>query len=1213
MDKDLSCIEKEIKDKLVECEIWGDLGLSFDEYETLTQNIKDALSKTDRDRKSYLYFLNNYPATLLTQVINFILYNDENKFWDEWQESLDLDINFNDRPIIGSIWIKKMARFGFTILEDGGYKYLTPLICQAGVPNSSLGNLFYIVENTENQYFDPREIIDDLFSWRRYLLNKPIERYIRLHRDSAVKFILDIYEIVKNNVDTISTENNRIVEQYKKYKDYEATRFNSRKHGINEYIMPHLFFDSITKGPTIKLPQFPINNEYVRNLIWKIEGDAFQTSVSVKTLTTDLGRLSEEALVSVPCLPEYFIKVYDDINEQKPLKAWENSIEGFTNEFLIFDNRGKRVSGEYLPKDSGYILYKNDTVKVKFNNMMKEDLYLPEISKDFNAIMFYITNKDSSLEVQNLTSKYSISCRPTLNVRIYSDKYLFDENESKDNITVFTKFPIIEIDLEDNKSVDDMLIIIRNRLCNYKQTLHVSDYVSIQKSTGNIVIDNNNSENIMPYGNYEISFYKDKAFLQSYNFAYSPLILYDSNNTNLWPNHNSNLESTGFCYKPEKGIEIVFQSEVKENLVLINNEVWKQVILKEYSRFIKGNLVVNQDNQIIKIPFKKTVRNITWKFWNEDNSEERICLGTEYFDDDEFKNNKWWLTLDFNMNSIQSTPTIELTSKLNHIADINSKSSGKANIPMSIFSTTIENASFPIEILLNYSIDNEKKSIILAKISEKVLLNELRYKNDDGTKNKPYLIWKLYGKGVAGSDNTLELVQINDTAFKEDIDLCCSKANKNGIHESLKLSNNLNSGLFKMQMKKADDFFGDTDKFKPVEVGKSNTILVNVHDIIKDNNTISGLINMTLCLWNNKDLLKKVKNILQNKVNSIDKSISVKDIRNLITLTYNFGFINNPKDLEINYLINQILDIISEKYLNPNQRLEFLIELLDSDTEQEELEFIYNKFSLSLSKFSDKPPTKENVDHLSNIDNAASITWMLLTHAKFSYPGLAHKILNTIGLNSATEMLRFNNKCKDCQGQQEWIDCYVRVISDNILCTNYKIIPSPNIYGDTEDLLNIIDWGRPGRNDEPKLLLENKTDSGTEFCGLKYIDMLVSWFFYYKRNVDELKPLIDSLKELFEEIDCSIRNLDKGILEFIKPITLALNGRYIEKSVYEIFYYSGLSTVIKALHNRNKITDKQLMSADNYLITMKKVCPEIVANDLLLAELYMFFKERGTR
>lgn len=1212
---EFSNIEKEIRDKLTECEIWGDLGLSFDEYETLTQNIKEALSKTNRDLSSYLYYVNNYPATLLTQVINFILYNDENKFWDEWQVSLDLNINFNDRPVIGSIWIKKMARFGFKSNEDGGYKFLTPLICQAGVPNSSLGNLFYIMENTENQYFDPREIIDDLFSWRRYLLNKPIERYIRLHRDSAINFILEIYEIVKNNVDIVSTGNNRIVEQYKKYKDTESIKFNSKKYGINQYIMPYLFFDSISKGLTIKLPQITISNEYIKNLIWKIEGDGFETSIAVKTSATDFGKLSEETLVSVPYSSKYFIKVYDDINDQKPLKVWENPIEGFTKEFIIFDNRGKRVSGEYLPRDSGYIIYKKDTVKVKFNQLMKEDLYLPETSKGLNAVIFFIANKDISLEVQNSNDKYSILCRPTLNVRIYSDQSLFDEKASKDNIAVYTRFPSIEVDLIDNKLNNDMLIIIKNRICNYKQTLHLSDYLYMQNSTDTISINMNSSDNSMPYGIYEISFYKEKAFLQSYNFAYSPLILYDFYNINLWPNYNSNMESTGFCYKPEKGVDIAFESEVKENLVLINNEAWKQVSLKGHSRFISGNLAINQDNQILKIPFKKTVRNITWKFWNEENKEERICYGTEYFNDEEFRNSKWWLTIDLNMDLIQFPPTIELTSRSNHIANINFQNSGKANLPMSIFSTTFENASYPIEIVLNYSIGNDKKSITLAKVSEKVLLNDVKYKNDDGTKNKPYLLWKQSGKGVAGSDNILELIQINDMAFKEDIDLSYAKLHKNGIREFLKLKNNLNSGLFKIQLKKADDFFGDFNKFKPVEIGEYNTILVNYHDILKDDNTISGIINMTLCLWNNKNLLQRVKNKLQNNPISItNKSINIKDIRNLITLAYNFGYINNPTDLEVKELINQILDTISEKYLNPSQRLDFLIVLLDSDTEQEQFEYIYNKFSLSLSKFSDKPPTKENIDRLSNIDNIASIVWLIYSdNTKPSYRGLSNKILNTIGLSSAMEMLRFNNKCSECQKHQEWIECYEKIISNNKFCTKFTIIPTSNLYGNTEDFLNMIDWGRPNRNDEPKLLFEKKPESGIEFCGIRYIDMLINWFFCYKRNMDKLKPHIDELKELYEEIDYSMQNLDKGIIEYIKPITSGLYGRDVGNKIYEIFYYSGLSTIIKALHNSNKITDKQLLSSDKYLITMNKVCPEIVANDLLLAELYMFFKERGAK
>lgn len=62
----LSDIEASIKEKLPECEIWGDLELSAEEYYILKEKIIDNLKPFGDGYQAYLNLLKIYPAALST-------------------------------------------------------------------------------------------------------------------------------------------------------------------------------------------------------------------------------------------------------------------------------------------------------------------------------------------------------------------------------------------------------------------------------------------------------------------------------------------------------------------------------------------------------------------------------------------------------------------------------------------------------------------------------------------------------------------------------------------------------------------------------------------------------------------------------------------------------------------------------------------------------------------------------------------------------------------------------------------------------------------------------------------------------------------------------------------------------------------------------------------------------------------------------------------
>ncbi len=189
---DMGVIEHTLKNNIGNCVIWGDLDISFDEYITIKSKIMDKLSYSPTVMEIKLLF-KKYPVTMVTDIINFVLFEYDNvDFWNSWANRFNLCLAVNNQTEIGYLIHEIFGDYKFEIIEDGGYKYVTPILCQAGIPCSCLNKLFDILDGTLNLlHFDAMELVNEIIELKKQSFNIDTTHL----EDKIDKLVFRIYKL----------------------------------------------------------------------------------------------------------------------------------------------------------------------------------------------------------------------------------------------------------------------------------------------------------------------------------------------------------------------------------------------------------------------------------------------------------------------------------------------------------------------------------------------------------------------------------------------------------------------------------------------------------------------------------------------------------------------------------------------------------------------------------------------------------------------------------------------------------------------------------------------------------------------------------------------------------------------------------------------------------------------------------------------------------
>ena len=373
----MKTIELILSDRLQDCDIWSDLGLSEEEFDILTQKIRAYIFRTDVF-KTYLSLFQTYPICAVSQIVYFVVYQYQDEFWTPWAKNIGLDIDQSKCGYIGSKVISVFKKYNMKYSEDG-YKYVTPIMCQAGIPYAHMDDLFDAVYSERRVNIDAQALVADLLNWKSHVLHKSVLRFLADYPSKAAEMLADANELLQTQSSGTATEGNNAI-LLKKYDEWRKTSKETQrlKRRSQEYPLPVMSFSDDGRGICLRLPSITAKNEYTsayrwvlctRELTWKKE--------VVTKLYRESSRLyTKKKCVSAPPAEASIVQLFDDIEKNALL---EREITGFANDkFALFDSHGRKINDEFIPPKQAYLVYQKEACIVKTAECNKMDIYRPE-------------------------------------------------------------------------------------------------------------------------------------------------------------------------------------------------------------------------------------------------------------------------------------------------------------------------------------------------------------------------------------------------------------------------------------------------------------------------------------------------------------------------------------------------------------------------------------------------------------------------------------------------------------------------------------------------------------------------------------------------------------------------------------------------------------------------------------------------------------------
>lgn len=1230
---DLGVIENILKEHIGKCEIWGDLDLSIEGYRNIMTKIVGVLGDTPTIYEVKTLF-KKYPVTMVSDIINFVLFEfNNNDFWSSWANRLNVSLAANNQMEIGGLVLEIFKRYNFEIIEDGGYTYVTPILCQAGIPCSCFNKIFEILDSTLNSsYFVTRELVDELRKYRSYLIDAPVERYFRLHTERAIELITGLREMM-HSLGVATTFDSalppyfegvekRIINQYVGWRtENKHKRYKGRK-SEQYFNCPKLVYD-VCKGICIFLAGQVLRQEMIYKLQWIItlNDDTEVITEFSQVYNTDGRNITNEKFVPVNFSKSYKIEVFDADDSTKALTgAW--SINGINevNPLLAFTESGVVMSQKYLTRKGNIIVFDIEKTNITDKQGIQEliSIDLPKSWSNAVAYKVYPAEKRASITFENSGEELKVECKLNFDIEFVQTGTLFGEKFSTQETPVFVKLPTVEIsgDVDEchKSTFDDWQVSIIHRLSNTKHTMMLSEIGVMQY--GNCVRFSLDSyakyyyEGL--YGLYEIKIY-DGKMRRYISFYMSPVIEYTSVFENTFEDIPIIRKKAGFYFKSVDSVNVEFKNSVRVSPTPDRGIDWNFVITESKGAFIYGQIRFEYAGNIYKIPFKKTIRKLEWQFWNE-NRTDMEDYGLKLFYVNQLKEAKWRLALHITeQKEIHKDYKIFLESSNGQMLqkkDVTIDEEGNYIVTLNLFQDTIMANMLPQRLMLYISTENnDLPPICLAIIRSFVEIHNPKFTL---SKERPVIFWD---KGNDLSGKKLKLISLNDPhleVLEYQLDELKSFKSKEDIdYEGIIINKVLSDGAYRISLTENEDscFFDDDIQSTTFAFEKERILYVNGKQLLGEllkNESVSlydwlSAVVVSLCKEEWVDIIK----IKMQKL--IEKQVFKFDNEKCTTLLFYLLLATNEKS-NLNYVIKEKVKSICESLnfwcIKNNERLEILKQLLNSNMSDNDSLLIIEVLQLYLFKSNGNSlldrrsmqrlwELNENIAVLANLRRCTEdVTTDLL------------RISNYINSETLEQIIQFtpNSTCKT----YHWLNCFENILSRKCRCNKVKFECTKQVWGDGYEWSNL--FANVKSNYKLELIPpEDSQTDGYEIMGANYLTLIYS--LVTKKAEQSSCAEKKAMQDIFK-----VENLISKYNPVFTNIHIVLRKRIGNGSggAHRLFYLIGAASVLETLASTERIEYCDLRELLPFWKNAIKAFHKLVYRDLIVAELnVMFDDERG--
>ena len=1189
----LADIEFRIREELKKCSYWGELPVSRTQYE----NLCDAI-KAEKENKSTTEFVNflfeNYPACTVTTMVFFAVFEYKNEdYWEPWNKRIGIETSLNHRSFEGSKMLSTLKRFHMDKYEDDGFKYLTPILCQAGVPDSNLDDLFYAL--TTSDRFDAHELIAEYKGWRAVYIKRPLQRFIRLHEDSALNLIVLVHDVMldEKNENEESYEG-RIARQYEEWKEQNLNRKGVFKGKGAYQENPYLMLDE-DKGLCVVLPEYLLKDEYCDYIKWVIEDDnGVMCGLECEVFNDGNNKHSLRKMVPVPAKNSYKIKLYDpeSLDGDRLLDDWEK--DGLQQKgYLLFGENGKRRTDEMFPSEGATLIVSEKLNDIQFIDIIEEEVVLPN-NEGIRA--YHILPEKSTAHIKlGDDANTTITLKRNIKADIFGGTFLFGSEETGFYYPIYTAEPMIRIEKEDGQIDSTISMVLRNRDSGLKRTIIIDrvnilseedEYVSFHalKSFGATAED---------YGRYSIKFYVKGIFKKEIEFAYIPEIIFDEKNQVLWPNEKGTFLTSGFRYKTTKDVKIEFKSRVNEVTEKDADGYWNLVRSREPNEFIEGEITVAlAEEKEIVIQFRKRIRDIQWMLWKEDEIDTELSYGEGRLDIKDIENDNWLLS--FSMRKILPSEECWLSLKSSDdetIQQVRVKPSekGKWHISIRAFEASIEGKKLPLTISFIHSTESGREEFRLVEIYESVILRGLkatkfrRKVDEDNTVLVPVLTWRPAPKGY--NMQSLVIKSLTDLEMDDiPIENVRRKVTKDGHKiQFMSFESDLPPGLYRLAYGEEDYFDFGNDEFEPPVLSYNNTFVVGQKQLLDHFNEgiLSGILDAVSTSYRKEDRLEQMLKITDKK--EFDGELELNDLRRMIVFAlYALKDPDGSCEKLILQLLKKMYDRMQES--DKSRLFETIITVEIKESEKKKLIDLFGLYYVVTNQAS-----QETVDKIMSIDTFLGIrSVMKCPRSQWAF----HSLTASLGFDIMKEM--------------------TKKMPDGSL----KVEATYEMFGDTNYFYNMFDWEsvlKLKNYKPPKLDLSKKPEDELIFWSDGFINLMVKWYFRYFNRQEKNKELENETAALAKDINRIADAVGKVAGEDVQDYLSKTIVREPENNggFYPMIAYSVKAGMVFALHDfgRIKLSDEKYDLMIRFINNMTVIFPELIKRDILMAELYLYLKE----
>lgn len=1226
----LGVIEQVLKEHLVNCEIWGDLDLSIEEYINIKNRIMDlfvhsptALQIKDLFRK--------YPVTMVSDIINFVLFEFDNiDFWSSWANRFEATLASSNQTEIGKMVMRIFERYNFEIIEDGGYVYVTPILCQAGIPCSCFNKIFSILENTLNvPYFSTREFVGELRGYRSYLIDAPVERYFRLHTDRAIDLISGIREMMHSlgalssfdddSLPDFAGVETRIIKQYIEWRKENRYKKYGKRKSEQYFNPPKLIFDDC-KGICLLLPRQVLRDDMIYKLKWQIAYDATKKANEFSQVyNTDGINYTIEKTVPVDIAGIYKIDVFNADDASKSLtRSWVINGINKDNPVLAFNESGLIMSQQFISRKGITVVFDSNKTIITDQQGIQElvSIDLPESWTNARAYKIYPAEKKACITINSNKEKLDIECKHNFDIDFVQYGTLFDEKFSSYEVPVFVRFPTIDIigDIDEwpISTFDSWQISIIHRLSNTRHTVMLSE-IGIRRKNDCYHLSLANYANELfygLYGPYEIKIYDGKK-RRDLSFYMSPTIDYSGIIEEIGDDIYK--KKAGFYYKAAGTAEVEFEKSARVMPNLNRGAGWYLVTTESKGAFINGQIIFDFMGNKYRIPFRKTIRDMQWQFWNESHNYTEN-YGIKLFYNTQIKDEKWRLALYFtNKQHIDNPHKIVLESSSGeplHSKELIMDRDGRCAININLFQDTIFAYKLPQKLMLYVTTgEHNLATVCLAIIRNFVALRNPKYSLQ---KERPILYWD---EGYDLSGKKLKLVSLIDPdlqVFEYQLDKIQTFKGKYRDFQGIILDEVLPDGIYRIDAVENEEGFLFTDD-TPSELNiydAERVLYVNRKNILRafikktDSSSLYEWLSAIILSLNNNELVNKISKKFRTQMEKqgfnfdLDKCINMLFV--LILTTNDKSSLSN----EIKELVISICEIISYWCVNNQDRFQILKRLIDINLSEQDINLIINTLQLYLfdSDISIRLDRRQ-MQKLWEVNENVAVLANIRRCSRNPSTDLL-RIANYLNQDSFEQIVKFKPNI-ECTAT-EWLDCFEDVLTGKCInCDKVEFECSKRVWGDGFEWSGLFTQEKGDYKINPPT--ETHTD-GYNIIGSNYLTLI------YTLITGKNEELLSAEKAAMED-EFKVGNLISKY-NYLFPFTHDVLKKRRGDGVgidHKLFYLISAAAVLHALATAKKASSRDLKELLPFWKNVMSAFPKLVYRDLIVAELSLIFSAGRSR